>query len=243
MAIEPKRPGAGAPEASEEEGVLRDTACAVCTSELRDATEAEVDQVWSDLLDGRWQFLDYLERGAVRYLVLGEGSRNHVTLSPVERLVTAMVARGAHNKEVAYSLEMSPSTVATLLRRASCKLTSLSRPRLCMIYALLFDGSRPTASRVRPLRVGELVRRGCRLKVIATSERVRAVELTPGEREVAMLVASGLSNLDVALRRRRSVRTIANQLASVFRKLSVSSRAELAAALVSRADGETGGPS
>lgn len=224
----------------------------MCSPDLRAASKAEVDQIWRELLDGRWQFIDYLDRDGSRYLILGESPQaTHANLSPVERRVTAMVARGAPNKEVAYALQLSPSTVATLLRRASSKLKSLSRPRLCMIYAFLFDasGSRddrdrmPSTSTARPLRVAELERRGCRLKVIATSEPARAIELTRGEREVAMLAASGLSNLDVALLRRRSVRTIANQLASVFRKLSVTSRAELAAALVSRPGNGTGDPS
>jgi DNA-binding CsgD family transcriptional regulator len=42
---------------------------------------------------------------------------------------------------------------------------------------------------------------------------------------------AGLSNAEVAIRRGTSPRTIANQLASVLRKLGVGSRYELAAAL------------
>jgi DNA-binding CsgD family transcriptional regulator len=53
--------------------------------------------------------------------------------------------------------------------------------------------------------------------------------LTAAEREVAALAAAGLSNGDIARRRGRAPRTVANQLASVFRKLGVASRAELAA--------------
>jgi DNA-binding CsgD family transcriptional regulator len=53
--------------------------------------------------------------------------------------------------------------------------------------------------------------------------------LTEAEREVAALAAAGVSNGEIARGRGRAPRTVANQLASVFRKLGVASRAELAA--------------
>ncbi len=62
-------------------------------------------------------------------------------------------------------------------------------------------------------------------------QRVALDELTRAEREVAADVIAGLSNVAIARRRRRSPRTVANQLASIYRKLGVGSRAELAARL------------
>ena len=53
--------------------------------------------------------------------------------------------------------------------------------------------------------------------------------LTPAERDVAGLVLEGLTNRVIAERRGRSARTVANQLASIYAKLEVGSRAELAA--------------
>jgi DNA-binding NarL/FixJ family response regulator len=53
--------------------------------------------------------------------------------------------------------------------------------------------------------------------------------LTTAEWEVARLAARGMSNLEIARDRATSPRTIANQLASAFRKLGVQSRSELAA--------------
>lgn len=55
--------------------------------------------------------------------------------------------------------------------------------------------------------------------------------LTAAEREVVLEAAQGLSNLEIAKRRNRSARTIANQLASAFRKLGIRSRRELVALL------------
>jgi DNA-binding CsgD family transcriptional regulator len=53
-------------------------------------------------------------------------------------------------------------------------------------------------------------------------------DLTPAERQVVLAVLSGLSNVEVAQMRGSSPRTVANQLATIFRKLGVRSRAELA---------------
>lgn len=54
-------------------------------------------------------------------------------------------------------------------------------------------------------------------------------DLTAAEREVAALVLDGHDNAGIAKARGTSLRTTANQVASIFRKLGVSSRAELAA--------------
>ena len=54
-------------------------------------------------------------------------------------------------------------------------------------------------------------------------------KLTQAERAVMALVVEGLSNAQVAKQRKTAVRTVANQLQSLFRKLKVGSRAELIA--------------
>jgi DNA-binding NarL/FixJ family response regulator len=56
--------------------------------------------------------------------------------------------------------------------------------------------------------------------------------LSPAEWSVARDAAAGKSNAEIARERGRSPRTIANQLASVYAKLGVGSRAELAAFLL-----------
>lgn len=55
--------------------------------------------------------------------------------------------------------------------------------------------------------------------------------LTPAERAVALAVLRGLSNEEVARERGCRARTVAAQLASIYKKLGVVSRAELAALL------------
>ena len=56
-----------------------------------------------------------------------------------------------------------------------------------------------------------------------------AERLTAAEQEVVLALLAGQSNAAIARARGRSARTVANQVARVFRKLGVSSRAELVA--------------
>lgn len=52
--------------------------------------------------------------------------------------------------------------------------------------------------------------------------------LSAAERDVASLVAEGKTNAEIARARRTSIRTIANQVAAILRKLGVPSRHHVA---------------
>jgi DNA-binding NarL/FixJ family response regulator len=88
------------------------------------------------------------------------------------------------------------------------------------------------------VEVFEVVVAGERLVVVsvpAGTEQHRLEHLlSRAELEVALDAAAGLTNQAIAARRRRAVRTVANQLASVYRKLGINSRAELAARLFAK---------
>lgn len=58
--------------------------------------------------------------------------------------------------------------------------------------------------------------------------------LTPAERSIVKRVIAGDSNAVIAAARGTAVRTVANQMAGIFRKLGVSSRAELVHVLACR---------
>ena len=72
------------------------------------------------------------------------------------------------------------------------------------------------------LQVGEFAQRG--LPPLPVRPPLR---LTPGERQVIMLIFQGKSDAQIAKARGTSVRTVLNQLSSVFRKLGFKSRDEL----------------
>lgn len=69
------------------------------------------------------------------------------------------------------------------------------------------------------------------LSVDARPRGAAAAALSAAELEVAAHVIRGLSNDRIARERRVSERTVANQLRSIFGKLGVTSRSQLASAL------------
>ena len=84
----------------------------------------------------------------------------------------------------------------------------------------------------RAVSVFEVVIGSERLVVASSpidAARAPLAALTKAERAVALLAVRGLTNAAIAKRRRCAVRTIANQLQSIYRKLGVGSRAELGA--------------
>jgi DNA-binding CsgD family transcriptional regulator len=71
--------------------------------------------------------------------------------------------------------------------------------------------------------------RSCRTARMSGRERQDRDELTPTERQVAELVASGKTNREVAQELFVTVRTVAANLTRSYAKLGVRSRVELAA--------------
>jgi DNA-binding NarL/FixJ family response regulator len=136
--------------------------------------------------------------------VVTDGSRlQGGPLSAAEAEVVLLAARGEPTKSIAYALEVSPSVASARLARAAAKLGAGSRTNLIRLAsAILGGGPRPE---------------------IATSN------LTNAERAVLDLVQQGLSNAQIATLRRRSVRTIANQVAAILRKTKICSRRALLA--------------
>ena len=93
----------------------------------------------------------------------------------------------------------------------------------------------PRKQRPPPRDVFEVDLGGERLVVISISVEADQLDtLAKAELEVALDAIAGLSNRAIAAKRGRSARTIANQLASIYRKLGVGSRAELAARLAGK---------
>ncbi len=90
---------------------------------------------------------------------------------------------------------------------------------------------RPPLPPPRQLKAGRAVVGGEELLVLSFPLAPIALPptLTEAERSVVEQVVRGASNAEIAKERGRSMRTIANQLASAYRKLGVSGRAELLA--------------
>jgi DNA-binding CsgD family transcriptional regulator len=224
----------GAAAILDENGILRDGEvnpsdrdmlrhAAVTRDRLRRRQGDEDDALgaWTPLVDGRWSLVDSFERNGKRW-VLAVPNLPHVrdprALSPMERTVFSLVVRGRQNKTIAFELGISEGTVAAYLRDVRYKLGA----------ATVAAAVATTVER-RDVTLGDTA-----LVALVCDVDDSTAGLTGAERAVLELAVLGHSNVEIARRRGSSVRTVANQLASVYGKLNVGSRRELRARLARR---------
>ena len=112
-------------------------------AEFRNADGAILD-IWRGIIDGRWSLFDEVDTDGKRYMILVEtgappaGRRGR--LSPRELQVCLRAARGLTNKEIAFDLGLSLSSVATHLRRGLSKLGITGRSELQKLGPVLQRG-------------------------------------------------------------------------------------------------------
>jgi DNA-binding NarL/FixJ family response regulator len=174
------------------------------------------------LLTGRLRLVSREDDGAGGS-VLGFATAS-LRLTRRELSVLKAAEGGAANKLVAIEQSLACSTVSESLQTAMTKLGFAGRTEFLKVMACLrahADGSAPS---VRLLRGAD----GCWLFLPVQAFGLDP-RLTVAERQVVAGVLSGCTNAAIARGRRTSCRTVANQLAAIYRKLGVSSRWELAA--------------
>lgn len=181
---------------------------------------------WRGLVAGTWSLVDRFDSDGKRLVVAIRNDPQHRDprgLSRGERQVAEYLGLGHSTKEIAYALGLSLSAVSMRARSAWQKLGLRSRTEL----AAFFSAAGPRR------RIEEVAIAGERLLVgafpLLDGELVD--RLSPTEQAVAALALSGCTNAEIARRRGTSERTVANQMASLLRKLGVASRVELAARL------------
>ena len=143
-----------------------------------------------------------------------------VKLGKREHSVLLAAESGVANKLVAIEQSLACSTVSESLQTALGKLGFRSRTEFLKVMACLRTGL--AEGRVRIVGSEQLC------WVFLPVEAVPMDPcLTQAERQVVAGVLNGRSNAAIANARRTSSRTVANQLAAIYRKLGVSSRWEL----------------
>jgi DNA-binding CsgD family transcriptional regulator len=164
-------------------------------------------EFWTALVAGHVSVVPRM-RGTQRVYELVENARawRHVrALTRREVDVLELASTGLSNKLCGYALGLSPAAISMALTNAAQKLGALSQLELLRVAALLARDPRADANEAT---------------------------LTAAEREILALLRQGLSNADIAAQRGRSVRTIANQVASLLEKTGQPSRR----ALIARSD-------
>ena len=178
------------------------------------------DPAWNAVLAGRWSLVDRFDSDGRRYVVAYRnpaGVLDPRRLTPREEGVTALAAIGQSNKEIASQLGVSQSTVATLLASALNKLGLSSRTMLPMFWRDLHGRAWAVSNTEASL-----------IALSRPDDPKGMPALTPAERAVALALLEGLSDRNIALARNSSRHTVSKHVTAIFRKLGVSSRAELA---------------
>jgi DNA-binding NarL/FixJ family response regulator len=191
---------------------------------IRRSDDGAAVDMWQALVSGRWSLIDRFESDGRRFTVAIENEPRVAdprALSPRERCVVQLAARGHANKSIAYSLGLAAGTVGALLARALRKLGLGSRAELAYWATICQAGENRTID----LEMGP-ARLAVTSAVAATS--ARALGLTARDETVVRAVANGASNDQIARALGCSPRTVANRMARLFVKLDVGSRAELA---------------
>ena len=185
-------------------------------------------QKWEGLVGGRWSLVDRFDTDGRRFIVAIKNDPSCPDprgLTRRERQVAEFVGLGHSTKEISYTLGLSQSAVTNCTARAQQKLGLSSLAELASFFA-------PNGLRAK---LAEVSVRGETLLVgaypLIDEDRVKS--LTESERIVLAHLMVGSTNSDIAQRRHTSESTVANQVQSIFRKLHVSSRSELAARLQS----------
>jgi DNA-binding CsgD family transcriptional regulator len=195
----------------------------------------DLADLWHELTSGRARIIDTGYSPERCWLLLESRTPEGATraLNQTKTATLARVLQGEAQKVVADDLKLAVSTVATVCSQGLLAMGSRSLPSraplLLMLAAHALLGRRCSSARAvkfisanRELRVVTADRPG--LHVRAT--------LTAAERDVVALLLEGHSHEQIGAMRGTANRTIANQLAGIYRKLGVSGRGALIAALV-----------
>jgi DNA-binding CsgD family transcriptional regulator len=184
---------------------------------------ADVLTAWRALVSGKYTLVGRFDSDGRRHVIAyanPPGVRDPRGLTPTEAAVAGWALRGHSQKLIAYELGLAVGTVGGLLARVFAKLRIRSRAELAERLA-------------PPAEVARLAVHDEEVLVFsgptAAPPEADLIALSEAERAVAYELVRGKTNADIARALGKSEHTVTNQVGSVFRKLRVGSRAELAA--------------
>ncbi len=171
-------------------------------------------------LDGSFRLVELVRDDAICRAVLRR-ERPPGKLSGRERCVLQRLIGGSSQKTVSFDLGVALTTVSVHLRVGLDKLGIRLWEHAVLAGSILLNQDAVDSS---PVPAGDSEA----LSVVKVELCQRSLSLlTSAEREVALLVIDGLTNAEIGVQRKTSPRTVANQVAAVFRKLEVHGRLEL----------------
>jgi len=191
------------------------------------ATEqVSLGALWARLAAGAWQISDRFTTDSRLYFVLE--SRHAVLRKPDVALLTRTML-GERPKVLAYDLHTSRSTLCQRLRSTLLGLGIETQPSRVPVLLIAAAAVGAGLVSLPPARLTRVATPGREILVVSAARFDAELQaaLSPSEQVVARHMVDDLTQEEIARRRRRSLRTIANQAGSIFRKLRLSGRAEL----------------
>jgi DNA-binding CsgD family transcriptional regulator len=197
------------------------------------AADVDASAAWSALWNGEWRIVDHVTGPPSHLILCDPAPRGCATrlLSRAEMRLALGRARGVPVKALAADSGRSTAAARTLLASVMQKLKLRCEAHL----VLLFGGAYRDDFIPPPAGLEATVARYGSGERLLLHYRCPAWRMPPtlsgAECTVVRDILDGASQRDVARSRGTSQRTVANQMASVFRKVGVGSRVELFAAL------------
>jgi len=198
-----------------------------------------LDELWSALMNGHYSIFDcFFTKGRCILVLTPATPTPRPQLDPRCRDALEGAILAAGQKAVAFDSGHSVSTVSTLCGRALKYVNIGTTYSKIPIAVVVFIYAAHELTKLRVARCSPLLDAGEELLVVGfpRPDAVLAELVSPAEAEVARLCLEGYSHRQIATERETSPRTVANQLAAVYAKTSVSGRVELLTKLTQHYD-------
>jgi DNA-binding CsgD family transcriptional regulator len=183
--------------------------------------------LWLGLMTGKLEVAEAFAREDRSVLFVRERARPVRPLAVRAREVLERTFLGERRKVIAYDLRVSVSMLALTLKGSLSSLGLSCKPALVpSSLVMLVHGARGPAP--HGTFIGEGVHDGQRFTIVThvlDDSTLRG--LSPSERAIMTVLASGRSCGEIAEQRGRSRRTVINQVAAASRRLGVSGRFDL----------------
>jgi DNA-binding CsgD family transcriptional regulator len=157
-------------------------------------------------------------------------------IGPRELRILERALFGHHQKAIAIELDRASSTISEALRKILSGFGfDCGGAKLPLMVLLAAHAARVGSPQRARVKLVELDGRSRQVVFVSRPDRDLDAGLSGAEMQVARLLVEGFSYAEIAERRGTSSRTVANQLAALFRKLDVSGRTQFLRRLVERA--------
>jgi DNA-binding NarL/FixJ family response regulator len=210
---------------------------ALC-SDAASSVPFDLGKLWTELRADAAKVVETFHAGDQSYFLLttGASSRSVENLGGQRLEIFERVLGGRSQKAVADELGVSPAQVSSALRDTLKAMGLACAPSSVPLQLKLAYRAAVQRQSVEG-RLSRFHWQGTTYDVVSVRrvERPLAARLSPAEYEVVRLVFEGCSVEQIAARRGASVRTVANQVSNIFRKLNVTSRTELCELIVGAA--------